>query len=218
MTSDFDRKGFLFVLEGIDGSGKTSACQRLTVILDSEGYDVIHLREPTNESPWGREIRERSPRAELSPTEELDLFIKDREWHVQNKIRPALIAGKIVLMDRYFFATGAYQSGATGIPWREILRMNREDIHAPEPDIIFILDIDAETGLSRTIGRKDKVDLQFEKLDRLIKVRKVYLELVEQDTGTYKVIDAYNPLENVVKEIYNDIIQRIKCRNGSSQR
>jgi len=218
LTSDFDRKGFLFVLEGIDGSGKTSACQRLTVILDSEGYDVIHLREPTNESPWGREIRERSPRAELSPTEELDLFIKDREWHVQNKIRPALIAGKIVLMDRYFFATGAYQSGATGIPWREILRMNREDIHAPEPDIIFILDIDAETGLSRTIGRKDKVDLQFEKLDRLIKVRKVYLELVEQDTGTYKVIDAYNPLENVVKEIYNDIIQRIKCRNGSSQR
>ena len=218
MTIELDRKGFLFVLEGIDGSGKTSACVILKERLQNDGYDVVHLREPTNESPWGKEIRERSPLAELSPTEELELFVKDREWHVQNKIKPALLAGKIVLMDRYFFATGAYQSGATGIPWQEILRMNREDIHAPEPDIIFILDIDAETGLARTLGRKDQADLQFEKLDRLINVRKVYLELVEHDIGTYKVIDAYNPLETVVNEIYNDIIQRIKCRNGSSQR
>jgi dTMP kinase len=213
LVTEFDRKGFLFVLEGIDGSGKTSACQRLTVILEGEGYDVLHLSEPTNESSWGREIRERSPRAELSPAEELNLFVKDREWHIQNKIRPALIAGKIVLMDRYFFATGAYQSGATGIPWQEILRINREDIHAPEPDIVFILDIDAKTGLSRTIGRKDQADLQFEKLDRLVGVRKVYLELVEHDIGTYKVIDAYKPLEKVVNEIYDLIIQGIKCRN-----
>ena len=218
LTNELDRKGFLFVLEGIDGSGKTSACVILKERLQNEGYEVVHLREPTNESPWGKEIRERSPRAELSPAEELDLFVKDREWHVQNKIRPALNAGKIVLMDRYFFATGAYQSGATGIPWQEILRMNREDIHAPEPDVIFILDVDAETGLSRTIGRKDKADLQFEKLDRLINVRKVYLKLVELDTGTYKVIDAHNPLETVIDEIFNDIIQRIKCRNDSSQR
>lgn len=218
LNTELDRKGFLFVLEGIDGSGKTTACQQLTEILLSAGYDVVHLREPTNESPWGKEIRERSPQGELSPSEELDLFVKDREWHIQNRINPALRAGQIVLMDRYFFATGAYQSGVTGIPWKEILRINREDIHAPEPDVIFILDVDAETGLKRATGRENKANLQFEKLDRLIGVRKVYLEFVEQDTGVFEVIDARESLEAVVAEIYDTIIQRVKYRHESSQR
>ena len=54
------RKGFLFVLEGIDGSGKSSACVKLRDMLESEGHDVVLLREPTNESKWGKEIRSRS--------------------------------------------------------------------------------------------------------------------------------------------------------------
>jgi dTMP kinase len=205
-------------LEGIDGSGKTTACNQLMGLLLNDGYDVVHLREPTNESPWGKEIRERSPQGELSPAEELDLFVKDRKWHVQNRIVPALSAGQIVLMDRYFFATGAYQSGVTGISWKEILRINREDIHAPEPDIIFILDVDAETGLLRATGRENRANMQFEKLDRLINVRKTYLEIVEQDSGTFKVIDAGKSIETVVDEVYQEIIQRIKCGNESSQR
>ncbi len=218
LNTKLDRKGFLFVLEGIDGSGKTTACEKLTEILLSEGYDVVHLREPTNESPWGKEIRERSPQGELSPSEELDLFVKDREWHVQNRINPALLAGQIVLMDRYFFATGAYQSGVTGIHWKEILRMNREDIQAPEPDVIFILDVDAETGLKRATGRENKANLQFEKLDRLIGVRRVYLDFVKHDTGVFKVLDARESLEAVVDEIYEEVIQSIKYRQESSQR
>jgi dTMP kinase len=208
------RKGFLFLLEGIDGSGKSTACQRLSIILEDEGFNVVHLREPTNESPWGKEIRERSPRGELSPTEELNLFLKDREWHIQNRILPALDEGKIVLLDRYFFATGAYQSGVTGIPWQEILRMNREDIKAPEPDVVFILDIDAETGLKRATGRENKANLQFEKLERLIRVRQTYLEIASQDIGEFMIIDASKSLEIVVNEIHGEIIQRIKCRES----
>ncbi|TFG34727.1 dTMP kinase [Candidatus Thorarchaeota archaeon] len=211
-----ERKGFLFLLEGIDGSGKSSACIQLSLILEEEGYDVVHLREPTNESPWGKEIRARSPRGELTPKEELDLFMKDRDWHIQNRILPALDEGNIVLLDRYFFATGAYQSEATGIPWREILRMNRDDINAPEPDIVFILDIDAETGLARATGRENKANLQFEKLERLVKVRQTYLEISSEDIGDFKVIDASRSLEEVVNEVYNEIIQRIKCRDNLS--
>jgi dTMP kinase len=217
LTTEFDRKGFLFVLEGIDGSGKTIVCHQLMDLLLGEGYDAIYLREPTNESPWGKEIRERSPRGELSPSEELELFVKDREWHIKNKIVPALIAGRIVLMDRYFFATGAYQSGVTGISWREILRRNREDIHAPEPDIIFILDVAADIGLERAIGREKAADLQFEKLDRLIEVRKAYLEIAEQDTGVFKLVDAHQPLEVVVETVYQNIIQAVKSRYFTSQ-
>jgi dTMP kinase len=211
--SSQQREGFLFVLEGIDGSGKSSACVKLRILLESEGYNVVNLREPTNESKWGKEIRARSPLGELTPIEELELFIRDRDWHVRHKILPALKSGKVVLLDRYFFATGAYQSGATGVPWQEILKRNREEIGAPEPDIIFILDIDAEVGLARATGRENKANLQFEKLERLVKVREAYLEIAEQDSGNFKIIDATKSLDAVVVEIHQEIIQTIKLRN-----
>jgi dTMP kinase len=212
------RKGFLFVLEGIDGSGKSSACVKLRDMLESEGHDVVLLREPTNESKWGKEIRSRSPRGELSPVEELELFICDREWHVQNRIQPALDVGKLVLLDRYFFATGAYQSESTGISWEEILKRNREEIHAPEPDLIFILDVDAELGLARATGRENKANLQFERLERLVKVRATYLEIAEHDIGNFKIIDAEKPLDDVVEEVHQEIIQTVKLRSNQSQK
>lgn len=202
--------GHLFVLEGIDGSGKTCVCERLTEILRKEDYDVVHFREPTSESPWGIEMRERSPRGELTPDEELELFIRDREWNVKNRIVPALDKGQVVLMDRYFFATGAYQSVVTGLPWREILRRNREDISAPEPDIVFILDVPADVGLNRATRRTGKANLQFEKLDRLVKVRQAYLEIAEHDIANVKLIDSMNPLEQVVDEIHKIIIDSIE--------
>lgn len=201
--------GFLFVVEGIDGSGKTCACKELKLKLESVGYDVVYLREPTNESPWGKEMRERSPRGEFTPEEELELFIRDREWHIANRIRPALEGGKVVLLDRYFFATGAYQSAVMDLHWREILRRNREEISAPEPDIVFILDVPAEIGLKRATGRTGIANLQFEKLDRLVKVRQAYLEIAENDSGNFEVIDATKPLDHVVDEIYDTITDKL---------
>jgi dTMP kinase len=204
------RTGYLFVLEGVDGSGKTCACEQLTEILGSEGYDVVHLREPTIESQWGLEIKKWSPSGELTPEEELDLYTKDREWHIANRIQPALNEGKVVLMDRYFFASGAYQSTVLDLHWSEILRINRDDLSAPEPDIVFILDVPAEIGLKRATGRTGKANLQFEKIDRLIRVRQNYLEMVERDSGVFVVIDSKNPLDQVVDEIHNFIIELIE--------
>ncbi len=207
--SQKDYIGFLFVLEGIDGSGKTSACEAVLIRLQNDGYNVIHLREPTNESPWGREMRERSPKGEITPEEELELFIRDREWHVVNRIGPALEAGKVVLLDRYFFATGAYQSTVMDLHWSEILRRNREEISAPEPDIVFILDVPAEIGLKRATGRTGQANLQFEKLDRLVKVRQAYLEIAKNDTAKIRLIDARKSLEKVVDEVYDIITDYI---------
>jgi dTMP kinase len=203
--SQKEYSGFLFVLEGIDGSGKTCACQELVKRLQAIGYDVVHLREPTRESQWGKEIRARSPAGELSPEEELDLYCKDRAWHVTNRIVPSLEAGKVVLMDRYFFASGAYQSTVLDMHWSEILRLNREEISAPEPDIVFILDVPADIGLERATRRTGKANLQFELIDRLVKVRQNYLEMLEEDSATFKLIDARNPLDQVIDEIYDVI-------------
>ena len=208
-TNQRKQKGFLFVLEGIDGSGKTCACEELVKKLQSVGYDVVLLREPTRESQWGKEIRKRSPAGELSPEEELDLYTKDREWHIANRIQPALNEGKIVLMDRYFFASGAYQSTVLDLHWSEILRINREDISAPEPDIVFILDVPAEIGLERATRRTGRANLQFELIDRLVKVRKNYLEMIESDSATFELIDATKPLDEVVDEVYDIITDTI---------
>ena len=92
--------------------------------------------------------------------------------------------------------------------------MNREDIHAPEPDIVFILDVDAETGLRRATGRENRANLQFERLERLVKVRQIYLEIASTDIGNFKIIDASRPFNEVVHEIYNNIIQRIKFKEN----
>ncbi|MFW9787970.1 MAG: dTMP kinase [Candidatus Thorarchaeota archaeon] len=211
-TTQKEYTGFLFVLEGIDGSGKTCACQDLLNRLQSLGYEVVQLREPTHESPWGKEIKEKTPAGELSPEEELDLYTKDREWHIANRILPALQAGKVVLMDRYFFASGAYQSTVVDLHWSEILRINREQLSAPEPDIVFILDVPAEIGLERATGRTGKANLQFEKIDRLVRVRQNYLEMVEKDTGNFRIIDSKNPLNQVVDEIF-DIITDVLIMN-----
>jgi dTMP kinase len=203
-------KGWFFVLEGIDGSGKTTVCDRVCSILLDKGYNIVRLREPTNESKWGKEIRDRSYRGELTPNEELELFLKDRDWHIQNRILPALNENKIVMMDRYFYATGAYQSASTGIPWPEILQRNREEIHAPEPDIVFILDVPVDVGLSRTMERKGAQNLQFEQPKRLVKVRQAYLEMAERDIGNYKVIDSTKSIDKVVEEVLNLILITIK--------
>lgn len=204
----FDYPGHLFVIEGIDGAGKTTVCDRIISILRRSGHEVVKLREPTDENPYGLEIRKRSPKGELSPKEELELFIRDREWNVNNRILPALRNGVIVLLDRYFFATGAYQSVSTGIDWRIILERNRTKIDAPEPELVFILDIAADEGLKRISGSGREINLQFEKLERLVRVRNAYLEMAQEDTGRYRVIDATMPLPKVV-EIVLDEIQSI---------
>jgi len=208
-SEESKNRGKLFVLEGVDGGGKTTVCESVVERLRSDGHEVVKLTEPTRESHWGQEIRERSALGELTPEEELELFLRDREWHIKNKIQPALNAAKIVLMDRYFFATGAYQSASTGLHWREILRRNREEIHAPEPDIVFILDVPVRVGLERVTSRKLTLNQQFEQHDRLVKVRQAYLEMVSQDSARFSVIDATKNLEEVVDEVYQQIIESL---------
>ncbi len=200
-----DARGRFFVLEGIDGAGKTTVSNHVAERLKREGWKVVQLHEPTQESPAGREIRLRAPRGELTPSEELELFLRDREWHVKNKIRPALEENNIVILDRYFFASGAYQSTSTGIDWREILRRNREEIDAPEPDIVFLLDIPAEVGICRLNGRHCEKIKQFETLERLTRVRAIYLEMAQEGAGNFICVDATQPLEVVVDIVYQNI-------------
>ncbi len=163
-------KGILIVFEGIDGSGKSTQVEILHKILVDKDLEVVVFQEPS-QSQWGKKIKEKAAFADsLSPEEELELFVKDRRDNVKKNLEPALGKNKIVLLDRYYFSTMAYQ-GAKGIDVERIRSLNEQ--FAVRPDLVFILDVDAEKGLNRIQDRKDK-DLLFERQEFLIEVRKIF--------------------------------------------
>ncbi|MGB8957808.1 MAG: dTMP kinase [Candidatus Aminicenantales bacterium] len=164
------RPGLLVVLEGIDGSGKTTQAKALLRRLRRHGRLAVFFREPTR-GRWGREIKRLAARADsLTPAEELELFVKDRRENVEKNLQPALAAGKIVVLDRYYFSTIAYQ-GAKGIDTRRIRRMN--EAFAVRPDLVIILDVDASAGLARIADRKSRDEL-FEREDYLVRVARIF--------------------------------------------
>ena len=128
------------------------------------------FREPTR-GRWGRLIREKARQAgSLTPEEELDLFVRDRRDNVERNLRPALAAGRIVVLDRYYFSTIAYQ-GARGIDPGRIRRLNER--FAVRPDLVFIIDVPADRGLARIGGRAGRDEL-FEREDYLARVRGIF--------------------------------------------
>lgn len=165
--------GTLIVFEGIDGTGKSTQIELLGEYLMENGHEVVVTREPTD-GPYGQKIRQLYMNRDLaSKTEELELFLADRREHVNTLLLPALQAGKIVLCDRYYLSTAAYQ-GANGFDPIEILRLND---FAPEPDIAFIFEVSVETSLHRiTKGRGDLLN-DFEQAESLKKVKKIFSEL-----------------------------------------
>lgn len=166
-------KGILIVFEGIDGSGKSTQALLLRKRLNDKDFEVVCFREPS-QSRWGREIKEKSLIPDsLSPEEELELFQKDRAENVEKNLKPALGKKKIVILDRYYYSTLAYQ-GAKGIEKERIRRLNA--CFVIEPDLVFVLDIDAAKGLRRISGRRNR-ELLFERQDYLEEVRRNFLAL-----------------------------------------
>lgn len=164
------KKGLLVVFEGIDGTGKSTQARGLVRRLRARGLDAGYFREPTR-GRWGREIKRRARIAgSLTPEEELDLFLRDRREDVERNLLPALAEGLIVVLDRYYFSTIAYQ-GAKGLDPERIRRLNER--FAPKPDLVFILDLSAARGLGRIQGRRTR-DVLFEKERYLRRVRLIF--------------------------------------------
>jgi len=164
--------GTFIVIDGIDGTGKSTQARRLAGWFEALGRQVVLSREPTD-GPWGKKLRASAASGRLSAGEELEYFLNDRRQHVEEVIAPALAAGKVVILDRYYFSTMAYQ-GARGFDPAEIRRLN--EAFAPLPDLLLILDLEVDTALARIGSRGDTAN-EFEQRDNLARCRNIFLSL-----------------------------------------
>ncbi len=195
--------GILIAVEGVDGAGKTTQVDRLTDFLRAAGEDAIRSKEPTT-GRWGRLIRESASSGRMSLDDELAAFIADRDEHVRTVIQPSLNHGQIVLLDRYFYSTIAYQ-GARGKDIDELTTLVLEK--APEPDAVILLDVPAELGVSRVQGRGDRPN-QFEELASLKTVRGIFLQLAQQRRNII-VIDGTADTLTVQKAILTALLNGV---------
>ncbi|MBW1635069.1 MAG: dTMP kinase [Deltaproteobacteria bacterium] len=192
------KKGLLIVFEGTDGTGKSTQLKLLFNVLHGEGYPVLATREPTD-GQYGKKIRELYvKREEYSPEEELELFLADRKEHVNNLLIPALKQGKIIVCDRYFLSTAAYQ-GALGFDPETVLARNS---FAPDPDLALIFHAPVDTGITRITSARGDTLNDFEQTENLEKVAEIFAAV---HRPYIERIDASGSIESVHQEVLNHV-------------
>jgi dTMP kinase len=197
------KRGWLFVFEGIDGTGKSTQCSKMEEYLDSKEVPCVHLREPTN-GIWGQKIRKilTVGRGNVTREEELSWFIEDRKEDVEKNILPALDQNKVVLLDRYYYSTAAYQ-GALGFNPDSII--NDNEIFAPVPDRAYIFSATPKECLAR-IEKSREMQSSFEKLEYLQSVQKIFDTF---EGYNIKRINSNKTIEDIHDILCRDIIKII---------
>lgn len=188
-------RGRLIALEGLDGSGKSTQVKRLATLLRDAGSEVVETKEPT-EGVVGQRIREmlRSGEA-LAPERELAWFMEDRRAHVRDLIEPSLRKGRVVVTDRYYLSTVAYQ-GARGHDAKVILRECEEEF--PVPDLVVLLEIEPRAGLDRVQARGGVVEEIFERVEFQQRVAEQFAAL---DCPYITRIDGARDVDAVARDI-----------------
>ncbi len=196
------KRGIFITFEGAEGSGKSTQILRAAAYLRRNGRKVLLLREPggTQVSEKIRRILLDRRHMQMTPATELLLYLAARAQITQEKIRPALQKGWIVICDRYEDSTLAYQGYGRGFGVEPILRISREFVRGKlRPDLTFILDIDPKRGMQRG-GRHDRMELQ--SLAFHNKVRRGFLELARKEPRRCVVIDSSRSMTEVSEKIW----------------
>jgi len=173
------------------------------------GYAVLATREPTD-GPYGKKIRELFlDRGSVSQEEELELFIADRAEHVKEVIAPALADGCVVVCDRYYLSTVAYQ-GANGLNQDLILEKNK---NFPVPDLAIILEIDPAQGIHRIQNQRNEHPNSFEQEANLQKVAEIF-GAMQQDY--IKRINGSGSIEHVHHLVF-EAVAKVLAQKASQQ-
>lgn len=206
------KNGIIISFEGPDGAGKTTVLEQVLPVLQEKGYDIVTTREP-----GGVEIAERIRdvildvnHVAMDSKTELLLYMAARRQHYVEKVLPALVAGKVVLIDRFIDSSIAYQGAGRGLDKDIITRLNDFATDGRKPDLTLYFDVESEIGLARIAKNAEREvnRLDLEKLDMHKRVRKGYLALAEQEKRIV-TIDASRELADVVSETLHTILEQL---------
>jgi dTMP kinase len=183
--------------EGIDGVGKSTQLDLLQSWLESRGREVVRTLEPGG-TELGQEIRHLllHRKGDVAARAEALLYAADRAHHVATKIRPALAGGKVVLSDRYFDSSVAYQGAARELDVDEVRNISLWAVDNLIPDLTVLLDLDASAAILRRNKTGTEPDrLEREKVDFFERARSQYLELAKE--SRFLVIDATLSIDEI---------------------
>ena len=200
-------------LEGPEGSGKTSHIPHLVEYLREKGYIVFPTREPggTSISEQIRDILHNLKNAEMHPRTETLLYQAARAQIVEQVIKPRLTAGEIVISDRYYDSTIAYQGYGHQQNLEEVRSLVKYATGGLTPDLTILLDLDVEVGLERKTqngaewNRLDAYTVEFHR-----RVRAGYLEMVKAEPTRWVVVDASQGWEMVQQNLREKILSALK--------
>ena len=187
--------------EGIDGVGKSTQLDLLQQWLEGRGREVIRTMEPGG-TELGKEIRHLllHRKGDVAARAEALLYAADRAHHVATKIRPALAEGKVVLSDRYFDSSVAYQGAARELDVDEVRNISLWAVDNLIPDLTVLLDLDAEAAIQRRNKTGTEPDrLEREKVDFFVRARAQYLELAKEPR--FLVVDATLSIDEIQQQI-----------------
>ncbi len=187
--------------EGIDGVGKSTQLNLLQQWLEGRGHEVVRTLEPGG-TELGQEIRHLllHRKGDVAPRSEALLYAADRAHHVATKIRPALEAGKVVLSDRYFDSSVAYQGAARELDVEEVRNISLWAVDNLLPDLTVLLDLDAEAAMIRRSSTGTEPDrLEREKVEFFVRARAQYLALAIEPR--FLVVDATKSVDEIQEQI-----------------
>ena len=191
-------RGIFITLEGADGCGKSTQAARLAARIEATGREVVRLREPGG-TPISEKIRSLvldPANAEMAPECELLLFEASRAQLVREVVQPAVARGAVVLCDRFYDSTYAYQAAGRSLDEGIIRRANALGSCGVDPDRTLVLDMDTDAALARaTRDGADRMEAEGVAFQR--RVREGYLRLAAEEPGRVRVIDAAGTLEEV---------------------
>jgi dTMP kinase len=197
-------KGVFIAFEGGEGIGKSTQSKLLKEWLEQEGETVVLSREPGG-SDLGIEIRKillSHSTGEISPRAEALLYAADRAHHVYSVIRPALAQGDVVISDRYFDSSIAYQGAGRVLEPGEVARISRWATESLFPTLTIIIDLPPQVGLARL---KSKDRLESQPIDFHERVRQEFLQLAALDPERYVIIDGNQSIEDTHTQIISKV-------------
>jgi dTMP kinase len=206
-----------FVIEGIDGAGKSTQVALLAEALEARGHAVVRVRDPGG-TPLSDRIRALllDPENPVAPSTELCLYAAARAQLVHEIIRPALKAGKVVISDRFTWSTRAYQGGGRGLDAAHIASLAQVACGDVKPAHVFVLDLDPAARDARIGARagaaRDRLEREGD--DFFGRVRRSFLEQAAESKGIGPgegtVLSATRPAAELHAEILDRVLQILK--------